>query len=83
MWPLTFVADRWQAQVNETTSRLKPQLDAIKKNYKGEEAHHRTLAVYAENGVHPMYTVKSLFGFLIQIPVFYRSLRYAGRKFCS
>jgi len=28
------------------------------------------VALYREQGVHPLYTLKSLFGFLIQIPVF-------------
>src|SRR4029453_11968094 len=30
----------------------------------------RTVALYREAGVHPLYTLKSLLGFLIQIPVF-------------
>ena len=36
----------------------------------GEERARRTLALYREPGVHPLYTLKSLAGFLIQIPVF-------------
>jgi len=70
MYPLTAIADRWQAQVNATSSLLKPRLDEIKRNYKGEEAHNKVLEVYRQNGVHQFYTLKSLFGFLIQIPVF-------------
>ncbi|MGI9308765.1 MAG: YidC/Oxa1 family membrane protein insertase [Gammaproteobacteria bacterium] len=81
MWPLTAVADRWQAQVNAIQSRLKPALDEIKANYKGEEAHDRTLAVYREHGVHPMYTFKSLAGFLIQIPVFIAAFDMLGENF--
>jgi YidC/Oxa1 family membrane protein insertase len=81
MWPLTAVADRWQSQVNATQSLLKPALDNIKANYKGEEAHELTLAVYKEQGVHPMYTFKSLAGFLIQIPIFIAAFDMLGENF--
>lgn len=81
MWPLTRIADRWQAQVNETQIRLKPALDEIKANFKGEEAHNRTLAVYREHGVHPMYTLKSLAGLMIQIPVFIAAFNMLGENF--
>jgi YidC/Oxa1 family membrane protein insertase len=70
LWPLTRLADRWQAEVNQIQSRLQPQIDAIKKRFKGEEAHNRILAVYKEQDVHPFYTVKSLAGFAIQVPMF-------------
>jgi YidC/Oxa1 family membrane protein insertase len=81
MWPLTYVAERWQDEVNRKASLLKPHLDAIKKEHKGEEAHNRTLAVYKEHGVHPMYTIRSLAGFLIQIPVFIAAFDMLGENF--
>lgn len=81
MYPLTAIADRWQAQVNATSSLLKPQLDEIKQNYKGEEAHNKVLDVYRENGVHQLYTLKSLFGFLIQIPVFIAAFDMLAENF--
>jgi YidC/Oxa1 family membrane protein insertase len=81
MWPLTHVADRWQDDVNRKASLLKPHLDAVKKEHKGEEAHNRTLAVYKDHGVHPMYTIKSLAGFLIQIPVFIAAFDILGENF--
>ncbi|MGI9291848.1 MAG: membrane protein insertase YidC [Gammaproteobacteria bacterium] len=70
MSPLTMLADRWQQDVNRIQSLLKPELDEIKRNYKGEEAHERTLAVYKKHDVSMFYTFKSAAGFLIQIPVF-------------
>ncbi len=81
MSPLTAVADRWQADVNRIQSRLKPELDAIRQAYKGEEAHNRTLAVYREHGVSPFFTIKSLAGFLIQIPVFIAAFDMLGENF--
>jgi YidC/Oxa1 family membrane protein insertase len=71
MIPLILVAEQWQKDVNVTKSRLQPILDDIKRSYRGEEQNRRTLAAYREQGVSPFYTVKSLFGALIQIPVFF------------
>jgi YidC/Oxa1 family membrane protein insertase len=68
--PLAAVAERLQSQVNATQARLQPGLDAINAAHRGEERTRRTLALYREQGVHPLYTLKSLLGVLIQIPVF-------------
>jgi YidC/Oxa1 family membrane protein insertase len=68
--PLAAVAERLQEQVNATQARLQPGLDAINAAHRGEARARRTLALYRELGVHPLYTLKSLAGFLIQIPVF-------------
>ena len=68
--PLTVVAERLQEQVNATQARLQPGIDAIKAAYRGEERTRRTIALYREHGVHPLYTLKSLAGFMIQLPVF-------------
>ena len=68
--PLAAVAERLQEHVNATQARLQPGIDAINAAYKGEERTRRTLDLYREEGVHPMYTVRSLVGFLIQFPVF-------------
>ena len=68
--PLAAVAKRLQEQVNATQARLQPRIDAINAAHKGEARMRRTLALYREEGVHPMYTLRSLVGFLIQFPVF-------------
>jgi YidC/Oxa1 family membrane protein insertase len=68
--PLTVVAERWQERVNATQARLQPGLDAIKSAHRGEERARRTQALYREEGVHPLYTLRSLLGVLIQLPVF-------------
>ena len=80
MTPLTRAADRLQASVNRTSALLQPELDAIKRNYKGEEAHNRVLAVYKKHGVHPLYTMKSLAGFLLQIPIFIAAFDMLGEN---
>jgi len=80
MSPLTHIADGLQDSVNRTQALLQPQLDAIKREYKGEEAHKRTLAVYKEHDVHPLYTLKSLAGFMIQIPIFIAAFDMLGEN---
>lgn len=80
MSPLTVIADRWQHSVNATQAILQPRIDAIKREYEGEDAHNRILAVYKEHDVHPMYAVKSLAGFLIQIPIFIAAFDVLGES---
>jgi YidC/Oxa1 family membrane protein insertase len=80
MLPLTQIADRLQDSVNRIQAKLQPDLDAIKREFKGEEAHEKTLAAFKEHGVHPLYTLKSLVGFLIQIPVFIAAFDMLGEN---
>jgi len=68
--PLTAFAERLQEQVNATQARLQPGIAAIKAAHRGEERARRTLALYRAEGVHPLYTLKSVLGVLIQLPVF-------------
>jgi YidC/Oxa1 family membrane protein insertase len=49
---------------------LQPQIDEIKNNYSGEEANDRIMKLYKDKNINPFYSIKSLFGFLIQIPLF-------------
>ena len=70
MRPLNKIADRLQDQVHEIDARLSPTLNAIKKNYKGAEQSEKIIAMYKDEGVHPLYSLKSLMGVLVIIPVF-------------
>ncbi|MEO8443650.1 MAG: membrane protein insertase YidC, partial [Gammaproteobacteria bacterium] len=81
MWPLTWIAERWQADVHRQQSLLAPELAAIKREFRGEEAHNRTLEVYRKHGVSQFYTLKSLAGFLVQIPVFIAAFDMLGENF--
>ena len=68
--PVTAIAHRLQAQVDRTRGRLQPEIDAIKAEYRGEAQARGLLDLYRRQGVHPLYTLKSLVGVLIQLPVF-------------
>jgi YidC/Oxa1 family membrane protein insertase len=70
MTPLSRIAERFQQDVNETEARLAPELSRIKKNFKGEEQSAKILALYKTERVHPLYSMKSLMGVAVVIPVF-------------
>lgn len=70
MLPLTALAARWQRQVNSVQARMHPELQRIKAEYRGEEQAEALLALHRQHGVTPFYTIWSLFGVMIQLPVF-------------
>ena len=70
IFPLNRIAEKWQDDVNSIQSDLQPQIDEIKSMFSGEEANRRIMQVYQDKNISPFYSVKSLFGFLIQIPIF-------------
>jgi YidC/Oxa1 family membrane protein insertase len=70
MKPLSKIADRLQDQVHATDARLSPALTEIKKNYKGAEQSEKIIALYKTENVHPLYSLKSMLGVFVVIPVF-------------
>lgn len=70
MLPLSRIADRLQQQVHATEARLAPELQRIKKAYKGEVQSAKILALYKTERVHPLYSLKSMMGVAIVIPIF-------------
>ena len=70
MRPLSRIADRFQQQVHETEARLAPELQRIKKEFKGEKQAAKILALYKTERVHPLYSLKSMIGVAVVIPVF-------------
>jgi len=79
--PLALLAGQLQAQVQATQARLQPDLDAINAAYRGEERTRRTVALYRQAGVSPLYPLRSLVGFLIQIPVFIAAFDMLAENF--
>jgi len=70
MRPLSLVADRLQDRVYRTEAKLGPELKKIKQKYRGEEQSKRVLALYRKHHVHPLYSLQSLLGVMLVIPVF-------------
>ncbi len=70
MRPLSRIADNLQQQVHATEARLAPELQRIKKEFKGEIQAAKILALYKTERVHPLYSLKSMVGVAVVIPVF-------------
>lgn len=70
IFPLNQIAERWQDDVNVIQSSLQPKINEIKKVFSGEEANQKIMKLYKDKNISPFYSMKSLFGFLIQIPIF-------------
>ena len=70
MLPLSRIADRLQQEVNATEARLAPELSRLKKEFKGEQQAEGILALYQREKVHPLYSLKSMLGVAVVIPVF-------------
>jgi YidC/Oxa1 family membrane protein insertase len=70
MRPVNLWAERLQEDVQKTESRILPRLNEIKKGFKGADQAERILALYKEEKVHPLYSLKGMAGVLVIIPVF-------------
>ncbi|EFL91640.1 putative inner membrane protein [Candidatus Regiella insecticola LSR1] len=71
--PANILLTRAQRKVSHLQARLAPELEYIKANFTGEEAHQKFMAVHKQQGVSPFYNLRSLlltlapFPFLIAI----------------
>ncbi|MEJ8568513.1 membrane protein insertase YidC [Elongatibacter sediminis] len=81
MAPLSRAADRVQQTVHETEARLAPELTRIKQEFRGEEQAAKIIALYKTERVHPLYSLKSLVGVAIVIPVFIGAFDMLAEKF--
>lgn len=70
MIPFTRIADRLQQEANEIEARLAPELQRIKRKYKGGEQSEKILELYKAEQVHPLYSLKGMMGVALVIPVF-------------
>lgn len=68
--PLYIVAEGWQNAERQKQKEMKPYLDLIKKNFKGDERYMITSAYYRISRYNPLMAARSSFGVLIQIPFF-------------
>lgn len=69
LFPIAMLTARFQSQANAHKTALEPIFDNIKKNYKGETAHKKTMAAYKERGITPYYSLKPLLATMISLPV--------------
>ena len=68
--PLYIVSEHWQAVERDIQKKMKPYIDRIKAVFKGNEQYMILSTYYSENHYHPIMSLRSAFGLLIQIPFF-------------
>jgi len=68
--PLYYLAESWQNREREIQKKMAPGLLEIKSQYQGEERYRRTAELYRTFNYHPAYSLRTSFGFLIQVPFF-------------
>lgn len=69
--PLYYLAEKWQDTERRLQRTLAPRLAAIKEACKGEDRYKKTVELYREFNYHPIKSLRTSFGFLIQIPFFF------------
>jgi len=68
--PLYIMAERWQSVERDTIKRLKPAVNKIKSVFSGDEQFMILSAFYRQNHYHPLYSLRSSIGLIVQIPFF-------------
>ena len=68
--PLYKKADEIQAEENEIQSKMKPDIDFIKKTFSGDEQLLLLQTYYRQHNYKPIYTLRSSISLLLQIPFF-------------
>ena len=80
--PLYTIAEKWQKIERETRIKLKPTVDLIKEAFKGDEQYMILSVYYKQNNYHPVFTLRSSLGILIQVPFFMAAFYYiSGLEF--
>jgi len=74
--PLYAVAEKWQHLQRETERKFRPKIKKIKDVFKGDEQYMLLSVYYRQNNYHPIYSLRSSFGLLIQIPFFIAAYSY-------
>jgi membrane protein insertase Oxa1/YidC/SpoIIIJ len=68
--PLYIMAERWQIIERDTIKRLKPAVNKIKSVFSGDEQFMILSTFYRQNHYHPLYSLRSSIGLIVQIPFF-------------
>jgi len=68
--PLYIMAERWQNTEREKIKKLKPAVNKIKSVFSGDEQFMILSTFYRQNHYHPLYSLRSSIGLIVQIPFF-------------
>jgi len=68
--PLYLNAEKLQNKEKDIQQKLKPQVDSIKKNFKGDEKYLLLATLYRQHNYHPIMALRSSISLFLQIPLF-------------
>ena len=68
--PFYYRADKIRKEEEEKFSELKPYVDKIKKNFKGDEQFFMLQTLYRQHNYNPVMALRNTFSLLLQIPFF-------------
>jgi YidC/Oxa1 family membrane protein insertase len=66
--PANIFLTRSQRKISQIQARLAPELETIKENFSGEEAHNKFMAAHKAQGVTPFYNLKPMLLTLVPAP---------------
>jgi len=68
--PIYLVADRWQREERQLLDKMRPKVADIRAVFRGDERQMILGTYYRQQGYHPLFSIRSSVGLLIQIPFF-------------
>jgi len=77
--PLYIMAEHWQSIERDTIKRLKPAVNKIKSVFSGDEQFMLLSTFYRQNHYHPLYSLRSSIGLIVQIPFFIAAYSFLSR----
>lgn len=69
--PLYHLAELWQGRERDIQRKLRPKIKEFKSVFKKYELHLYLKALYRQNGYHPIYSLRSFLGIMMQIPFYF------------
>ena len=67
-YPLSLYGQKVEVKVKNLHDEMDPRIKKIKEDFKGEKQFNEIEKVYKEYNYHPIYSVKSVAGFALQLP---------------
>lgn len=74
--PFYHLAETWQEAERRVQYGMAPKLAEIRAVYRGQERYAMIRTLYRQHGYHPIFAVRTSFGFLIQVPFFFAAYHF-------
>ncbi len=79
--PLYNLAEKWQKSERKIQNLMSPELLKAKQEYKGEERYNKTVEIHKKYKYHPVYSMRTSLGFMIQVPFFIAAYTFLSKLY--